>query len=180
MRWRGRRQSTNVEDRRGRFPGVPRGRTIRRGAPIGCGGLILILILTFVFGGDPQQLLEVIEQTQPSVQTGPGPSIPGGSPGGSPVGDQLGQFASVVLADTEDTWNAVFARSGSRYREPRLVLFSQAVRSACGFTSAAVGPFYCPADGKVYLDLSFFNELFLGIRLIGTSSLCYCHPVVGR
>ena len=158
MRWQGRRQSANVEDRRGSGTGS----MVRRGGTIGCGGLVLILIFTFLFGGDPQQLMEVIQQSQPSAggpSAGPG-SRPGGPPPpGAPVGDQLGQFASVVLADTEDTWNALFSRSGSRYQEPRLVLFSQAVRSACGFNSAAVGPFYCPGDGQVYLDLAFFNEL---------------------
>ncbi len=158
MRWRGRRQSTNVEDRRGRGPGP-----MMRGGSIGCGGLALILLFVFLFGGDPQQLGEVLQQGPPGGSAG-GPSagpgrFPTPPPPGAPVQDQLGQFASVVLADTEDTWNDLFARSGSRYREPKLVLFSQAVRSACGFTSAAVGPFYCPGDGQVYIDLSFFNQL---------------------
>jgi predicted metalloprotease len=76
-----------------------------------------------------------------------------------PGEDRLGRFASVVLADTEETWGGVFAKAGRRYEPPTLVLFTQAVQSACGFSSAAVGPFYCPADSKVYLDLSFFDEL---------------------
>ena len=133
-----------------------------RGIPIGCGGIILILLFTFVFGGDPQQLLEVLDEVQSSGQGAPGgpsASLPGPSdyPGGS--GDELGTFASVVLADTEDTWNTLLPQIGTRYQEPTLVLFSNAVQSACGFNSAAVGPFYCPADYKVYLDLGFFKEL---------------------
>ena len=154
MRWQGRRASANVEDRRGRSP------MVTRGVPIGCGGLILIGILVFVFGGDPQQLLEVLEQTQgPSARVpagGPPDAEPG--PGGAPS-DELGQFAAVVLADTEDTWHELFAAHGTDYREPTLVLFSGAVQSACGLNSAAVGPFYCPADRQVYLDLSFFDQL---------------------
>ena len=146
MRWQGRRTSTNVEDRRGLGGGMA-----RRGAPIGCGGLIVILLLAWFFGQDPQQLVEVIQD----AQIGEGMPAPGPSPSG-PVQDELGQFAAVVLADTETTWNELL---GANYREPTMVLFSGQVRSACGFNSAAVGPFYCPADSKVYLDLSFFDEL---------------------
>jgi hypothetical protein len=83
--------------------------------------------------------------------------VPGGVEG--PPADELGQFAAVVLADTEDTWRALFEQRGASYREPTLVLFSTAVESACGFSSAAVGPFYCPPDQQVYIDLSFFNDL---------------------
>ena len=150
MRWQGRRASANVEDRRGRSP------MVTRGVPVGCGGLLLIGLLTFLMGGDPLQLFEVLEQ---GGGTGPAGQIDDSdAPQGAP-GDQLGQFASVVLADTEDTWNQLFAARGDDYREPTLVLFSGAVQSACGFNSAAVGPFYCPADGRVYIDLSFFDEL---------------------
>jgi len=135
---------------------------VTRGLPIGCGGIILILLFTFVFGGDPQQLLDVLGDVQSSTRPAPGDpsvSLPGsGEPVGGPA-DQLSTFASVVLADTEDTWNALLGPQDGGYREPTLVLFTDAVRSACGFNSAAVGPFYCPADHKVYLDLSFFNEL---------------------
>jgi predicted metalloprotease len=150
MRWRGRRTSANVEDRRGRSGGFPVG---RRGAGLGCGGLLIIIVLSMLFGADPQQLISVLEQAQPpAAQT---PYTGGGTQGGPPQ-DELGQFASVVLADTEDTWNSLL---GDRYREPKLVLFTDAVRSACGFNRSAVGPFYCPADSKVYLDLGFFNTL---------------------
>jgi len=157
MRWRNRRGSANVEDRRGRQRG-PGGRLIRGGKPasIGCGGLLLVGLLVIVFGGDPQALLDVIDQTQVSTQ---GPSVPTTDYGPDDSGDELGQFASVVLADTEETWGKIFAADGYNYREPRMVLFSGSVRSACGFNSSATGPFYCPADSKLYLDLSFFDTL---------------------
>ncbi|MCH9646935.1 MAG: zinc metallopeptidase [Deltaproteobacteria bacterium] len=150
MRWKGRRQSANVEDRRGQSP---RGRG--RGMTMGCGGLVLVIVFALLTGQDPTQLLDVIGGVGGGGQA---PSSPGPATSGSP-GDQLGQFASVVLADTEDTWNQLFPQMGGRYTEPRLVLFSGAVQSACGFNSAAVGPFYCPGDRKLYIDLSFFNEL---------------------
>ncbi len=147
MRWQGRKTSSNVEDRRGASP-------MMRGGGIGCGGLILIILIAMLFGRDPQQVIDVLEQAQ--VQTAPqrmpGPS---GRQAGPPT-DTLGEFASVVLADTESTWNQILQ---GRYQEPTMVLFSGAVRSACGFNSAAVGPFYCPLDSKVYLDLGFFDQL---------------------
>ncbi len=163
MRWRGRKVSTNVEDRRGRGGGGF-GPMMRGGKPMGCGcgGLLLLGIIMLLFGADPQQLLEVLQQTQVATQQAPAPmprvdTTPGGS--GAGLQDELGQFAGVVLADTELTWGQEFAKEGYRYQEPTLVLFSNAVRSACGFNSAATGPFYCPGDGKVYIDLSFFNQL---------------------
>lgn len=149
MRWRGRRQSTRVEDRRGRRP-------VGRGVGIGGGGLLLVVLYVLLTGNDPQPVMDVIQSTQ---MGGPSASIPAGGATGGPIGDELGQFASVVLADTEDTWNALFQKAGQRYQEPTLVLFSDQVRSACGFASAAVGPFYCPADSQVYIDLGFFDQL---------------------
>lgn len=149
MRWKGRRESANVEDLRGRGP------AFRRGAGLGCGGIFLLLVLAFATGQDPLQLLQLFESSQLQVPDG-GVRSPSGA--GAP-GDELGRFASVVLADTEETWGEIFADAGSRYRPPTLVLFSGAVQSACGFNSAAVGPFYCPADQRVYLDLTFFDEL---------------------
>ena len=148
MRWRGRRQSSRVEDRRGRSP-------VGKGVGIGGGGLLLVLLYVML-GGDPQQAVDVMQQTRGG---GPAASLPSDAGAGGPVSDELGQFAAFVLADTEDTWNALFSRAGQRYREPNLVLFSGRVQSACGFASAAVGPFYCPADGKVYIDLSFFDMM---------------------
>jgi len=122
-------------------------------AGLGCGGLVIIILLSMLFGADPQQLISVLEQAQPPAAQTP---YTGGGSGGGPPQDELGEFASVVLADTETAWNSIL---GSRYREPKLVLFSGAVRSACGMNSSAVGPFYCPADSKVYLDLGFFNTM---------------------
>jgi predicted metalloprotease len=161
MRWRGRRQSSNVEDRRGQG-GLPGGMgrmgrqiplPIGRGA--GGGGLSGIIILVVIFfalracGIDPLQLLEG-GSTNPQVTE----SRPGAQPG-----DEEGQFVSVVLAETEDVWNGIFQAEGQTYREPALVLFSDQVRSACGFASSASGPFYCPGDSKLYIDLAFFREL---------------------
>jgi len=148
MRWRQGRRSANVEDRRGRKAGVG------RAAPIGGGVLLVILAIAFLTGKDPRQLLDLVDQTQVSVDPGNGAEPSAGAPT-----DEVGDFVSVVLASTEDTWRDLFAQSGQTYREPTLVLFSDAVSSACGFNSAAVGPFYCPADQKLYLDLSFFSDL---------------------
>ncbi len=147
MRWGGQRESGNIEDRRGMGP--------VRGAGIGLGGIVLVLAVSFMTGTNPLQILNMLngieEVTAPPAAQTEGPT--------GPPSDKLGRFASVVLADTEDTWKALLPKVGHRYEEPRLVLFTGAVRSACGTASAAVGPFYCPVDRKVYLDLSFFNEL---------------------
>lgn len=159
MRLEGRRQSSNVEDRRGMGP-VARG-----GVGIGCGGLLILLIVTLL-GGDPFALLPFVATESASV---PAPTdVPRG-----PVTDELGGFASAVLADTEDTWGRLFAESGLRYEEPPLVLFEGSVASACGITGSAVGPFYCPRDRKVYLDLAFFDELSRRFRAPGDFAQAY-------
>jgi predicted metalloprotease len=147
MRWEGREGSSNVEDRRGMGMG--------RGAGLGCGGLLVVGVIALLTGADPAQILQLLSGAAeaPTRETGPA------QPGQTQPKDELGQFASVVLRDTEVTWNEVFAQQGASYQAPQLVLFDQAVRSACGTTSSAVGPFYCPLDRKVYLDLGFFNEL---------------------
>ncbi|HVQ74514.1 MAG TPA: neutral zinc metallopeptidase [Candidatus Binatia bacterium] len=144
MRWTGGRRSGNVEDRRG----IP----MSRGVAGGGIGLIVVVLLALFFGVDPSVLLQ---GGGPDVARAPverGPQAP-------PADDPVRDFVSVVLADTEDTWKDLFRRMNRTYQEPRLVLFSGAVESACGFAQAAVGPFYCPADRKVYLDLSFFRDL---------------------
>jgi predicted metalloprotease len=146
MRWKGERESGRVEDRRGM--GRP------RGAAIGGGGLLLVVLFALLTGTDPSQLLDVANQVQ--VGTGGASQEPGAV--GAPA-DEGGRFAAVVLASTEDAWTPVFAARGTRYQEPTLVLFSGAVSSACGTAESAVGPFYCPADGQVYIDLEFFDEL---------------------
>jgi hypothetical protein len=143
MRWKGRTQSSNVEDRRG----AGGGRVILGG---GLGTIVLILVFALM-GGDPRQLLDQTTLTVPDAGVPAGP--------GAPLDDESREFVSVVLKDTEDVWHALFAKMGRTYREPTLVLFEGQVQSACGFASAAVGPFYCPGDAQVYLDTSFFDEL---------------------
>jgi predicted metalloprotease len=143
MRWRNRTGSTNVEDRRGGGGG---------GLAIGGGlGTLVILGIALLLGVDPRALMESIP-----AESEPPPS---GTYVGTPAEEEMKQFVSVVLADTETVWNQEFARVGRQYSEPNLVLFTGGVRSACGTASAAVGPFYCPADQKVYIDLSFYDDL---------------------
>ena len=149
MRWEDQRESQNVEDRRGR-PAV------RGGVAIGGTGILLVLVLSLLTGQNPLQLLGSLSGGDGGYHESS--TVDPGTQQAQPQ-DKLGRFASVVLAGTEDTWNELLPRMGKRYRDPTLVLFTQAVDSACGFSSAAVGPFYCPADQKVYLDLSFFDEL---------------------
>jgi predicted metalloprotease len=143
MRWEGGRRSTNIEDRRGLGVG-----TIGGG---GIGMLLLILTVSCLTGTNPLALLQMVEESQPQ-QTQSAPT-------GAPTNDPAAEFVSVVLGDTEETWGRIFSAAGRQYREPVLVLFEGQVRSACGGATAASGPFYCPADQKVYLDLSFFREL---------------------
>lgn len=141
MRWAGRRGSSNIEDRRGtRFRGA---------GGIGLGTIVLALVAMY-FGQDPSI---VFQNVQPSQQAEQVPYQESADEA------QLREFISVVLADTEETWSAIFGMNGSTYQQPTLVLFSGAVESACGFAQAAVGPFYCPADRKVYIDLSFYRDL---------------------
>jgi predicted metalloprotease len=143
MRWQGRRQSENVEDRRGMSASGP----VIGG---GIGAILLALLITFL-GGDPS----VVFQDSP-----PGPAPSGGVTAPPSAEDrELREFVGVVLADTEDVWNKLFQERGRQYQEPKLVLFSGRVESACGLASTAVGPFYCPEDGDVYIDLSFYREM---------------------
>jgi hypothetical protein len=144
MRWEGQRESGNVEDRRGMGPA--------RIGGVGLGGLVLVLVVSYFTGINPLTLINMLNGVE-EITDSSAPSEP--APTGSPP-DQLGRFAAVVLADTETTWRQLL---GPRYEDPRLVLFTGAVRSACGTTSSAVGPFYCPGDHKVYLDLSFFKVM---------------------
>jgi predicted metalloprotease len=145
MRWQGRRESGNVEDRRGFTP--------RGGGAMGLGGIILVGAIALLMGADPRELLTLLG----GLETG-APSADQPAPQGPPT-DEQGRFAAVVLADTEETWQGIFQGMGASYQEPKLVLFTSAVESACGFASSAVGPFYCPRDGNVYVDLVFFEEL---------------------
>lgn len=147
MRWTGGRRSQNVEDYRGR----------RMGAGVKLGGAaVVVVLLGWFFGIDPRLLLGVMESTQ-TTQVEPPP--PGGVQQTGDASDVLADFMSVVLADTEDTWTALFAERGAQYVPPKLVLFEDVAQSGCGQAGAAVGPFYCPLDGKVYIDLIFYREL---------------------
>jgi uncharacterized protein len=148
MRWRGERQSDNVEDRRGM--------SISRGAKaggIGGLGLVAIVVISMFIGVDPSALLQVVGQ---NTQTA---SVSQEQEANAPVNDDKRDFVKVVLAQTEDVWKNIFQQAGKTYEEPKLVLFSGAVESACGMAGSATGPFYCPGDHKVYLDLAFFEEL---------------------
>ena len=144
MRWRGERESGNVEDRRG-IGG--------RGIAIGGGiGTLLLVAVVALLGGDVRQVLgPLLNGTEPSV------SQPSGPP--SAEEEERRKFVSVVLGKTEDVWQNIFRQNGRAYREPKLVLFTNQVDSACGYAGAAVGPFYCPGDEKIYIDLSFYDEL---------------------
>jgi len=151
MRWEGRRQSSNVEDRRGQ-------RGMRRGAAVGGGGIVMALVAIFLLGQDPGQVMQTMQQkqaqSQRQVQT-----QQNGEYRGTAQEEKIKDFVSVVLAETEDTWNKVFRDVGYRYQAPKLVLYSGMTPTACGTGQAASGPFYCPGDQKAYLDLSFLNEL---------------------
>lgn len=146
MRWRTGRRSRNIEDRR-------RIRVPRKTAAGGGIGIIVIALIAMYFGVDPSIILNQQSPTTSSVSTHTA------SKPTSAADDRLADFVSVVLADTEDTWHPLFKKMGKTYREPNLVLFSGAVESACGYAQAAMGPFYCPADQKVYIDLSFYKDL---------------------
>ncbi len=147
MRWESGRRSENVEDRRG-F-------RVSRGVAGGGIGTLLLVLAALYFGIDPSVILNQGQMPLPGADA-PTQSVPYSA---SPEEKQLAEFVSVVLADTEDTWKALFRDMGKTYEEPKLVLFSEAVESACGLASTAVGPFYCPMDQKVYIDLEFYSDL---------------------
>lgn len=162
MKTGGRRGSSNIEDRRGQGPRV--------GGPIalGGGGLGIIgIILFLLLGGDPGSLLGD-GGTSSGVQQG-------GSSGyaGTAQEEELADFVSVVLADTEEVWGEIFEQQGMTYEDPTLVLYTGSVQSACGLSSAAVGPFYCPGDQKLYIDLSFYNELQTQFQAPGDFAMAY-------
>jgi hypothetical protein len=155
MRWQGRRGSTNVEDRRGGGRGLIFGG--------GIGGLILFFIFTFL-GGDPSSL------TNGWQTAGNDPPPPYEE---TEQESELKDFVSVVLADTEDVWTDIFKERGMIYKKPTLVLYSGSVQSACGSASSAVGPFYCPGDEKLYIDLSFYDELQRRFQAPGDFAMAY-------
>ncbi len=143
MKWKGRRQSSNVEDRRGSSTG---GKVAVGGGLIG----LIFLAIQLFSGGDITETLQQLETQAPATSE---------SRELTAEEIELGDFTETVLADTEDVWNKIFAENGMNYQEPGMVLFTGSVRTACGGASSASGPFYCPGDQKLYMDLSFFEEL---------------------
>ena len=159
MRWERGRQSANLEDRRGMGMG---------GVGIAGGGIgaVILVVLGLFLGVDPGVLLDEISGGNPQATSGSS-RVP------APGEDRMRDFVSVVLADTEDTWGAIFSQSGRQYEQPKLVLFSGAVQTACGTGQTASGPFYCPLDKKAYLDLTFFRELEQRFRAPGDFAQAY-------
>lgn len=158
---KGRRKSSNVEDRRGMSAG-------KIGGGLGGIGIIIVIIFTLISGGDAGDVLDVVVN-QSTIQNG------AVTEDYTPTAEEqeMAEFVSVVLADTEDIWHGIFADNGLTYKEPSLVLFTNSVSSACGNQSAAVGPFYCPADHKLYIDLSFYDELKYQFDAPGDFAMAY-------
>lgn len=153
MRWTGRRESSNVEDRRGISGG---------GIAVGGIGAVIIAIIYLVLGGNPSEVLQQMpaaEQQQSATR--------------SPEEERLASFTKVVLAETEDVWDSLFNAKGTSYRKPTLVMFSRSTESGCGFANAITGPFYCPPDEKIYIDLSFFDELRERFKVEGEFAMAY-------
>ncbi len=157
MKWKGRQGSDNVEDRRGMSPGK---------VAIGGGiGTIVIAVIVLLLGGDPTELLNSGGNSTQTEAGGPVTT--------TPEEDEMANFVSVVLKYTENVWGKVFEQSGEKYREPSLVMFRDQVESACGYASSASGPFYCPGDEKVYLDLSFLDDLKTKFGAYGDFAVAY-------
>jgi len=158
MQWLGRRGSSNVDDRRG----ISGGGLVTGGGII---GVIIYFVYTFLSGGDidPSQIPQVNPGTNNTELTAEEKK----------ADDQRADFVKVVLADTEDVWNKLFKESGQQYSEPTLVLFRNLVQSACGNASAASGPFYCPGDGQLYIDLSFYEEMQTKLNAPGDFAMAY-------
>lgn len=196
MKWEGRRQSGNIEDMRGSGGGglgglgglgdifsrrgggmsFPTGRAPVRSGGMGLGTIVIIgIVLWVVFGINPLQILGGMfggGMTTPG--SGSSSAVEDTAPASTgPADDRMRQFVAVVLADTEDVWTEIFRASGETYDQPKMVLFTGQVRSACGAADAAMGPFYCPGDQKVYLDLNFFNELSSRFQAAGDFAQAY-------
>ena len=155
MRWKGRRESSNVEDRRGGYS---------KGMVGGGIGSIVVILLIYFLGGDPSQMMNTSQLDNQSSNS---------SYQGTAEENELAQFVSVVLAETEDVWTQLFLEDGLTYKYPKLVLYTGSVQSACGFSSAATGPFYCPGDYKLYIDLSFYDELKTKFKAPGDFAMAY-------
>ncbi len=155
MLWKGRRESSNVEDRRGN--------TARNVVGGGIGTIIVVLTI-YLLGGDPSQILDNAQLGSVDASSTYQPTA---------EENELAKFVSVVLAETEDVWTELFQKQGSNYSYPKLVLYSGSVESACGYSGAATGPFYCPGDYKLYIDLSFFEELKQQFKAPGDFAMAY-------
>jgi predicted metalloprotease len=166
MRWEGNRESDNVEDRRGEGGG---GGFRFGGIHLGVGGIILVLIGSWLFGINPMTVLGLLSGGS-SVQTSDVDTQQAQAP---PASDQLATFVSTILASTEDVWSALFSASGRTYEPPRLVLFTDSIETGCGGGQAAMGPFYCPQDRKVYIDLGFYQTLRNQLGSPGDSAQAY-------
>ena len=154
MKWEGNRESSNVEDRRDDPGGSRVGSGLMGGRSIGIGTIVVALLGGWIFGINPMTILGVLSGGEaPSQLQAPAPQQR------SPADDRMAKFVSTVLADTEDVWKDVFTKGGATYKEPRLVMFRGATPTACGQGQSAMGPFYCPADQKVYIDLGFYETL---------------------
>ena len=156
MEWKGRKASRNVEDRRGKGGAMVAGG--------GIGGILIVLLVAFL-GGDPGVVLDQLGGSGGTTSNQPYEA--------TPEEEELAEFVSVVLADTEEVWTEVYAEEGMEYVEPTLVLYTGSVESACGTAGAAVGPFYCPGDYKLYIDLSFYNELQTQFQAPGDFAMAY-------
>ena len=159
MKWLGRRGSGNVEDQRG-------GGGAGKGLALGGVGTIILVIIGLLMGKNPLELLNTVQNSNAGV-----PQEQTYTP--SAEEDEAAEFVKVVLADTEDVWNKLFEQMGEQYKEPKLVLFTGQVQSACGAASSASGPFYCPGDDKVYIDLSFYNDLQTKFNAPGDFAMAY-------
>ncbi len=154
MKWEGNRESDNVEDRRGGGGvGGGGGRGGIGGRGIGIGSIVIALAASYFLGINPMTVLSILSGGSPAPQVQSGPAQR------PPADDRLAKFVGTVLADTEDVWKAVFTKGGAQYKEPKLVLFRGSTATACGAGQAAMGPFYCPGDQKVYIDLDFYETL---------------------
>ncbi len=184
MRWEGRRESSNIEDRRsgddggdGGFSGGAPGMSSGGGTPIRLGGggigtILVVLVISWFLGINP---LSLLSGDMSGMQVGPGPSqVERSQPRRSPAQDELARFVAVVLGDTEDRFGRLVPQQlGTAYEEPALVLFSGSVRSACGQASQETGPFYCPGDRKVYIDLGFYDQLKTRFKAPGDFAQAY-------